>query len=87
MTQEVILSTQNDFTPASLKDFLNKVIHKKKSGKAFTYQDIQQYMMRGRLPEEYGGFFIKEKIKTKYMTIVTVKGLRKKYGSQKYSSI
>lgn len=80
-TKAILIDQQNDFTPSQLKDYLNDKIGNKSSGKQFTYQDIQQYTMRGKLPVEYGGFDIETKVKNQYLTILTIKGLRKKYGS------
>lgn len=49
------INEETDFTPAKLRDFLQQKHGGKKNGSDFNNQDIQQYTMRGRLPEEYGG--------------------------------
>jgi hypothetical protein len=51
----IILKPGKDFTTIGLASFLNKKFGGKKTGKKFTIGDLQQYAMRGRLPEDYGG--------------------------------
>jgi len=51
----VILKAGKDFTTIGLSSYLNGKFGGKKTGKKFTIGDLQQYAMRGRLPQEYGG--------------------------------
>lgn len=46
---------------ANFVDILNCKFGTKESGKPFTYSDVQQYYIRGYIPEVYGGFFIERK--------------------------
>lgn len=47
-----------DFTPSSLRDYLNHKFGCKSNQSIFNNQDIQQYTKRGFLPIEYGGHTI-----------------------------
>lgn len=44
-----------EISPGILVDVLNEKYGKKSSGKPFTWSDIQQYYLRKKLPEKYGG--------------------------------
>lgn len=46
---------KNEYTYASLLQFLSKKHGTKLSGEEFTASDICQYKMRGYLPHRYGG--------------------------------
>ena len=50
----VVLDKTTDFTIPALVSYLNEKYGGKKSGKAFTSGDIQQYLRRGYLPKPYG---------------------------------
>ena len=54
------LDDERDFTPSGLRDFLNDKFGCKTNGSEFNNQDIQQYRLRKKLPEEYGGQHIIE---------------------------
>jgi hypothetical protein len=49
------LNSDTDFTPAQLREWLNKKYGSKQSGKLFTNQDIFMYTKRGYLPPVYSG--------------------------------
>ncbi len=51
----MLLKAGKDFTTKGLKKFLNDTHGGKKTGKEFTIGDIQQYVIKGALPKEYGG--------------------------------
>ena len=46
---------QNKKTLTGLKDYLNNKYGRKSTRKEFTTSDVQGYISRGFLPEEYGG--------------------------------
>lgn len=46
---------QLEVAPGLLVDILNKKYEKKSSGKPFNWSDIQQYYLRGSIPQKYGG--------------------------------
>ena len=52
---KITLTEGEDFTITGLTKFLNKKYEGKKTGKPFMPADIHQYVLRNRLPEEYGG--------------------------------
>jgi len=62
--KKIELQEGRDFTPRSLADFLNDLFDCKESGKPFNLSDIQQYTIRGYLPEQYGKHPIKQIAKT-----------------------
>lgn len=53
--KDFVLNEETDFTPVSLREFLNDNFRVKLSGKPFTAQDIQSYENKGKLPATYGG--------------------------------
>ncbi len=55
MSEVITIRKDIDFTYARLEKYLNFKYGRKKSGKSFTLQDIQQYALRGHLPKNYGG--------------------------------
>lgn len=55
MNNTIELVEGRDFTTTGFVNFLNEKHGGKKTGKKFTIGDLQQYIRRGRLPEEYGG--------------------------------
>ena len=59
--------------------FLNKYFGKKRSGKNFTDQDVQQYIYKtGHLPRYLGNFNIQEMDEIKKMYIITQEKITKK---------
>lgn len=54
----VQLSSDTDFTLASLRDYLNQRFGTKDSGNPFTIQDIQGYEAKRHIPDAYGGYDI-----------------------------
>lgn len=77
---KIELDTETDFTPAALRDYLNNRFKNKATGKKFTMQDIQQYVLRGIIPPSYGGGFKVEVIESDEIgiKILRVKGIREK---------
>lgn len=71
------IDEKTDFTPASLRDYLNEKFEGKKNGSDFNNQDIQQYTLRGRLPIEYGGHKIEVINNPEYgLKILRIKNLK-----------
>ena len=56
----VTLNEETDFSRKKLSEFLNEKYGEKGSGQKFNVRDIQQYMIRGYLPEQYGYHPIEE---------------------------
>ena len=67
-----------DFTCSKLAKFLNDVFGSKKTGKKFTNQDVYNYSLRGKLPNEYGGFkIIRVEVQEVGVTIMRIKDVEK----------
>ena len=60
MGKTITLTEGKDFTMTALMDHLNKTYGKKRSGEPFNIRDVQQYIIKGKLPEIYGGEKIKK---------------------------
>lgn len=75
------INKKTDFTFTALCNFLNekygsKIVGGEKNGKKFNHQDIQQYVMRGKLPDKYGGYTITVKKDTFLnITLLSIPGL------------
>lgn len=71
------LTPGKDFTTTGLKNYLNEKYGGKKTGRDFTIGDLQQYIIKGRLPKEYGGHPISvrenEEISLKIISVDFVK--------------
>lgn len=55
MSKEITLTEGSDFTMTALMHHLNNEYKAKRSGELFNIRDIQQYIIKRRIPKIYGG--------------------------------
>lgn len=60
MGKTVTLTEGKDFTMTALMHHLNEEHGSKRSGEPFNIRDVQQYILKGKIPAIYGGFKIKQ---------------------------
>jgi len=55
MSEEITLTEGTDFTMTALMHHLNNKYESKRSGELFNVRDIQQYIIKKKIPKIYGG--------------------------------
>lgn len=68
MSEEIKFIRGKHFSRSGLAQRLNEKFGSKGSGKKFNARDIQQYGIKGKLPEKYGGCLVRE-IKEEYLGV------------------